>query len=87
MNFLQISISDTGVGVKTEDQERDFSMFEQVDASSERLFDGTGLGLAISRKIVELHKGKIWVESEWEGKGSRFIFVLPLNHRARHIFD
>jgi len=87
MNFLQISISDTGVGVKSEDQERVFSMFEQMDASSERLFDGTGLGLAISRKIVELHKGKIWVESEGEGKGSRFIFVLPLNHRVRHIFD
>ena len=78
MNFLQISISDTGVGVKPEDQERIFSIFEQVDMSSQRLFNGTGLGLAMSRKFVELHKGKIWVESGGKDKGSRFTFVLPL---------
>lgn len=79
MNFLQISVSDTGVGVKSEDQERVFSIFEQVDMSSKRPFSGTGLGLAMSRKFVELHKGKIWVESEGQDKGSRFTFVLPLN--------
>ena len=78
MKFLQISISDTGVGVKPEDQERIFSIFEQVDMSSKRPFNGTGLGLAMSRKFVELHKGKIWVESEGKDKGSRFTFVLPL---------
>ena len=78
-NFLQISISDTGVGVRPEDQERIFSIFEQVDTSSKRLFSGTGMGLAMSSKLVELHKGKIWIESEGEGKGSRFSFVLPLN--------
>jgi signal transduction histidine kinase len=76
-NFLQISISDTGIGVKPEDRERIFSIFEQVDISSQRLFNGTGLGLAMSRKIVELHNGKIWMESEGEGKGSSFTFVLP----------
>ncbi len=78
MNFFQISISDTGVGVKPEDQERIFSIFEQVDMSSKRPFNGTGLGLAMSRKFVELHKGKIWVESEGKDKGSRVTFVLPL---------
>ena len=78
MNFLQISISDTGIGVKPEDQKKIFSLFEQADASSKRLFNGTGLGLAISRKLVELHKGKIWVESEGKDKGCRFTFVLPL---------
>ena len=79
MNFLQISVTDTGVGINPEDQERVFSLFEQADASTERLFDGTGIGLATSRKLVELHEGKIWVESEGEGKGSRFSFALPLN--------
>jgi signal transduction histidine kinase len=77
MNFIQISISDTGVGIKPEDQQRIFSIFEQADMSSKRLFNGTGLGLAMSRKFVELHKGKIWVESEGKNKGSRFTFVLP----------
>ncbi|WP_299981555.1 sensor histidine kinase KdpD [Desulfobacula sp.] len=78
-NFLQISISDTGVGVKPEDRERIFSIFEQGDTSSKRLFDGSGLGLAMSRKLVELHKGKLWIESDGDGKGSRFSFVLPIN--------
>jgi signal transduction histidine kinase len=78
-SFFEISISDTGIGVKIEDQERIFSIFEQVDMSSKRPFNGTGLGLAMSRKFVELHKGKIWVESEGKDKGSRFTFVLPLD--------
>ncbi len=77
-NFLQISVSDTGIGVKPEDQERIFSLFEQVDMSLQRQFNGTGLGLAMSRKFVELHKGKIWMESKGKDKGSRFSFVLPL---------
>jgi len=79
VNFLKISITDTGVGIKPEDQERIFSIFEQADTSTERIACGTGLGLAMSRRLVALHKGKIWVESEGEGKGSRFSFVLPLN--------
>lgn len=77
-NLIEISVQDTGIGIKPDDQEKIFSIFEQVDASTKRLFDGTGIGLAISRKLVEVHKGKIWVESEGEGKGSRFGFVLPL---------
>jgi len=77
-NWVMISVQDTGIGIKPEDRERIFSIFEQADASTERLFDGTGIGLAMSRKLVELHKGKIWVESEGEGKGSKFSFVLPI---------
>ena len=77
-DFMEISVSDNGIGIKPEDQERIFSVFEQVDASQQRKFGGTGFGLAMSRKLVELHKGKIWVESEGEGKGSRFRFMLPL---------
>jgi signal transduction histidine kinase len=77
-NLIEISVQDTGIGIKPEDQEKIFSIFEQADASAERLFDGTGIGLAMSCKLVERHKGKIWVESEGKGKGSRFSFVLPL---------
>lgn len=78
--FLHVSITDTGVGVKPEDQERIFSVFEQVDISSKRVFDGTGVGLAMAHKFVELHNGIIWVESDGNQKGSRFVFVLPLGH-------
>jgi signal transduction histidine kinase len=79
IKLLQISISDTGIGIKSEDQDRIFSIFEQADMSAERPFDGTGIGLAVSHKLVNLHKGKIWVSSEGKDKGSRFTFVLPLN--------
>ena len=75
---IEVSVADTGIGIKPEDQERIFSIFEQADASQQRLFDGTGLGLAMSRKLVELHKGSIWVESKGEEKGSTFTFVMPI---------
>ena len=76
--FIRFSVSDKGVGLKPEDKDRIFSIFEQADTSRERSFDGTGLGLAVTRKLVELHNGRIWAESKGEGKGSRFTFVLPL---------
>ncbi len=76
--FIKISVSDTGIGIKPKDQERIFREFEQVDSSYARKQQGTGLGLALTRKLVELHGGQIWVESEGEGKGSTFIFTLPL---------
>ncbi|MDA8124098.1 MAG: ATP-binding protein [Deltaproteobacteria bacterium] len=75
---LMFSISDTGLGVKAEDLERIFLPFEQGDNSVSRKFQGTGLGLALTKRFVELHDGRIWAESEGEGKGSRFHFVLPL---------
>ncbi len=74
---IQISVSDTGVGIKPEDQERVFNRFEQVDGSSARHFEGTGLGLALTRSFVELHGGSIWVESDGENKGSTFSFTIP----------
>ncbi len=77
-DFVEISVTDTGIGIKKEDQERVFLPFQQVDGSLARRFEGTGLGLALTRQLVEMHGGRIWVESEGEGKGSKFSFVLPL---------
>jgi signal transduction histidine kinase len=73
---IEISVTDTGMGIAPEDQAAVFEEFRQVGTASKRV-EGTGLGLAISRKFIELHGGRIWVESE-VGKGSRFAFTLPL---------
>lgn len=74
---LMISVTDTGIGIKKEDHEKIFSEFEQVDSSFSRRYEGTGLGLALTKRLVELHGGEIFVESE-EGKGSKFTVVIPL---------
>jgi signal transduction histidine kinase len=74
---LVVAVSDTGVGIAAEDRQRIFEEFQQVDSSSTRKKGGTGLGLAIARRIVELHGGRIWVEST-PGQGSTFAFTLPL---------
>jgi PAS domain S-box-containing protein len=73
---ILISVADTGIGIKPEDQERIFRAFEQVDSSYSRKFQGTGLGLALVRQLVALHGGRVWVESEF-GKGSTFWFTIP----------
>ena len=72
---VEISVTDTGVGIAPEDQEAVFEEFRQVGTASKKV-EGTGLGLAISRKFIELHGGRIWVESQ-VGKGSTFAFTLP----------
>ncbi len=74
---LQISVSDTGIGIKPEQKERIFDSFEQAESSTTRKYGGTGLGLAISKKIVEMMGGTIWVESD-PGKGSTFSFTAQL---------
>jgi PAS domain S-box-containing protein len=74
---ILINISDTGIGLKSEDLNRIFNPFEQVENSISRKFQGTGLGLSLTKKLVELHGGKIWAESEGEGKGTSFIFMIP----------
>jgi PAS domain S-box-containing protein len=76
---LLIAVTDTGIGIKVTDQERVFKEFEQVDSSYGRQQQGTGLGLALTKRLVEMHGGKIWVQSEGiEGKGSTFTFLIPL---------
>jgi signal transduction histidine kinase/DNA-binding response OmpR family regulator len=84
---LQISVSDTGIGIKPEQQERIFDSFEQAESSTTRKYGGTGLGLAISKRIVEMMSGDIWVESEPE-KGSTFFFTIQLQRGSneKHAF-
>ena len=74
---LHFQVSDTGIGIPEEKLDSIFDEFTQVDASHTRQYGGTGLGLAIARKLVELHGGKMWVESA-VGEGSKFHFSLPL---------
>jgi signal transduction histidine kinase/DNA-binding response OmpR family regulator len=75
-NLLRISVADTGIGIRPEDQALIFEEFRQVEGSSDTAQEGTGLGLAITRRLVEQQGGKISVESE-VGQGSRFSFTLP----------
>ena len=78
---VEISVSDTGVGIAPEDQPKIFEEFRQVGSDYTHKVEGTGLGLTLAKKFVELHGGKIWVESE-VGKGSKFTFTLPANVRG-----
>ena len=77
-NLLHISIQDQGIGIPPDQQKCIFEEFKQVDGDAERQHSGTGLGLSISKKLVELHGGDIKVVSS-VGKGSRFIFTLPIS--------
>src|SRR5262249_33443749 len=73
--LVEVSVTDTGVGIAPEDQEAVFEEFRQVGTAAKRV-EGTGLGLALARKFIELHGGRIWVTSQ-VGQGSKFTFTLP----------
>jgi signal transduction histidine kinase len=73
---VRVSVADSGPGLASDDHERIFAEFQQTDAGIEH-GEGTGLGLAVSRRLVELHGGRIWVDSEL-GRGSTFVFTLPV---------
>jgi signal transduction histidine kinase len=74
-NEVEISVKDTGPGIARADHARVFHEFQQTELGQQH--EGTGLGLALSKRLVELHGGRIWLESEL-GRGSRFVFTLPL---------
>jgi PAS domain S-box-containing protein len=76
-DYVEISVMDSGIGIKEEDGERIFNPFEQLENTASKRYPGTGLGLSLTKSLVELHGGKIWVESDGEGKGSIFKFVIP----------
>jgi len=78
--FVQITVADTGIGIKSEDLKRIFSPFEQVESSANRKYQGTGLGLSLTKRLVELHGGHIWTESAGKEKGSTFSFLLPIRN-------
>ncbi|PYN55142.1 MAG: hypothetical protein DMD92_17615 [Candidatus Rokuibacteriota bacterium] len=76
-DWLVYRVSDTGIGIPKDEVENVFAEFRQVDAAITREFGGTGLGLSITKRLVEMHGGRVWVESEL-GKGSTFFFTVPL---------
>jgi len=76
-DFVEISVEDTGIGIKPEDLNKLFGPFTQLESAYTKKHEGTGLGLALTKKLVELHGGRIWVESEC-GRGSRFTFAIPV---------
>jgi GAF domain-containing protein len=77
--FVEVSVSDTGIGIAPEDQEAVFEEFRQVGTAAKKV-EGTGLGLALSRKFIELHGGRIWLQSRVD-IGSTFTFTIPVRRR------
>ena len=75
---VEVSVTETGVGIAPEDQEAVFEEFRQVGTADKKV-EGTGLGLTLCRKFVELHGGRIWVKSQ-EGMGSTFTFTIRVHH-------
>ncbi len=77
--FLTVQVVDSGIGIPQEKQTMVFESFEQAQGDDNRHYGGTGLGLAIVKKLVELHGGRVWLESQ-EGRGSTFSFTVPLSN-------
>ena len=75
--YIEIEVSDNGIGISESDKDHIFNAFEQVDSSITRKYQGTGLGLALTKQFVELHQGVIWVESQLE-QGAHFRIIIPV---------
>lgn len=76
-DYIKVSISDTGIGINANDQNKIFERFYRAERATEK-FPGVGVGLYVSKQIIKEHKGTLWVESD-EGKGSKFNFTVPIN--------
>ena len=74
---VQVAVQDTGIGIAPEDQAKVFDEFQQVGKASDRSREGTGLGLTLAKRFIELHGGRIWIESA-VGKGTTFTFAIPI---------
>jgi signal transduction histidine kinase len=77
---VRVAVQDTGIGIHEDERDSIFEEFRQSHRVPDKSREGTGLGLTLSKKFVELHGGRIWVESA-VGKGSTFTFTLPLRER------
>jgi len=80
-DFIEITVADSGMGIKGEDIPKLFQAFTQLESVYTKEYEGTGLGLALTKQLVELHGGRIWVKSAF-GTGSRFSFSIPLTQAA-----
>ncbi|TAN43657.1 MAG: PAS domain S-box protein [Nitrospirae bacterium] len=80
---IEISVEDTGIGIREEDITKLFKEFSQLESAYDKKYEGTGLGLALTKRLIELHGGRIRVDSEY-GKGSKFSFVVPLRQGDGH---
>jgi PAS domain S-box-containing protein len=78
-DLLEIAVTDTGVGIRPQDLPKLFQEFVQLETTQAQKHEGTGLGLALTKRFVELHGGRIWAESNGEGRGSTFTVVLPFS--------
>ena len=76
-------MADTGIGIKQEDIPKLFKEFTQLESAYIKKYEGTGLGLALTKRLVELHGGRIWAESEY-GKGSKFTFLIPVRQEVQN---
>lgn len=76
---VEIAVEDTGIGISEEEQKKLYQSFKQIESPFTKRHEGIGLGLYLCKRLVKLHNGKIWVESE-KGKGSRFAFAIPINN-------
>jgi signal transduction histidine kinase len=81
---VEITVRDSGIGLREADLERIFEPFEQGDNSSRKKFQGTGLGLSLSKRLVEMHGGRIWASSPGPGAGSAFSFRIPATSGEAH---
>jgi len=79
--FIEISVRDSGIGIVSEDIEKLFQPFQQLEATMTKHYEGTGLGLAICKRLIEMHGGQMAVSSE-PGKGSTFSFIIPRNYQG-----